>query len=96
MIAEKSPQVKKAVVRLMELSNDERTRLLQESLQKKEWDNRARERSARSEGKAEGIAEGKAENRLEVARSMLADAMPPDLISKFTGLTVEEIDALRS
>jgi len=88
MIAEKSPQVKKAVVRLMELSNDERTRLLQESLEKKEWDNRAREREAR--------AEGELMVKLEIARLMLADAMSPDLISKFTGLTVEEIGALRS
>ena len=107
MIAEKSPQVKKAVVRLMELSNDERTRLLQESLQKKEWDNRARERGARAEGKAEGIAKGKAEGiaegvakgvaegKVEIARSMLARAMPHGLISEITGLTVEEIEKLR-
>jgi len=87
MIAEKSPQLKKAVVRLMELSNDERTRLLQESLQKKEWDNRARERAAKAEGHTEG--------RAEVARLMLVDGMSPDLISKFTGLTIEEIKALR-
>ena len=46
MIAEKSPQVRKAVVRLMELSNDERTRLLYESRQKMEWDNQAREHGA--------------------------------------------------
>ena len=46
MITEKSPHVKKAVVRLMELSNDERTRLLYESRQKMEWDNQARERGA--------------------------------------------------
>jgi predicted transposase/invertase (TIGR01784 family) len=91
MIAEKSPQVKKAVGRLMELSGDERVRLLQESRQKMEWDNRARERAAREEGKQEGELEG----TVKVARSMLADGMAPDLISKFTGLTVEEIKALR-
>ena len=99
MIAEKSPQVKKAVVRLMELSNDERTRLLNESLRKKEWDNHARVRGARAEGKAEGKAEGLAEGELrgrrETARSMLTDAMSPDLISKFTGLTIEEVNSLR-
>jgi hypothetical protein len=31
MVAEKNPQVKKAVVKLMELSADERTRLLDKS-----------------------------------------------------------------
>ena len=95
MIAEKSPQVKKAVARLMELSNDERTRLLQESLQKKEWDVRARERGARAEGRTEGLAEGELRGRRETARSMLADAMSPDLVSKFTGLTIEEVNSLR-
>jgi len=40
IIAAKSPQVKKAVVRLMELSNDERTRMLYESRQMMEWDNK--------------------------------------------------------
>jgi len=46
MIAAKSPQVKKAVVRLMELSNDEKTRMLYESRQKLEWDYQAREHAA--------------------------------------------------
>ena len=41
-------------------------------------------------------AEGKIEEKHETARLMLADAMPTDLISKFTGLTLEEIEALRT
>jgi len=32
---------------------------------------------------------------IEIARSMLADAMSPDLIYRFTGLTIEDIEALR-
>ena len=107
MIAEKSPQVKKAVVRLMELSNDERTHLLQESLQKKEWDNRARERGARAEGeakgraegKAEGMAEGeakgKAEGKREMARLMCERDMGVNVIADLTGLSVEEVLALK-
>jgi flagellar biosynthesis/type III secretory pathway protein FliH len=65
MLAKKNPQVGKAVVRLMELSNDERTRLLYESQQKMEWDNLARERAARSEGLNEGRKEGLSEGRKE-------------------------------
>ena len=49
----------------------------------------------RAEGKAEGKAEGMHFKSLETARLMLADGMFPDLISKFTGLSVEEVDALR-
>ena len=34
------------------------------------------------------------QGKLEVARSMSADAMSPDLIFKYTGLTIEEIEVL--
>jgi predicted transposase/invertase (TIGR01784 family) len=99
MIAEKSPQVKKAVGRLMELSNDERARMLAESRQRMLWDIATRERAAREEGLHEGEQRGRQEGeqrgRQEIARSMLADGMAPDLISKFTGLSIEEIEALR-
>jgi predicted transposase/invertase (TIGR01784 family) len=99
MIAEKNTQVKNAVVRLMELSNDERTRLLHESLQKKEWDNRARERLARKEGLAEGMAEGVAKGLAEgvanVAKNLLKLNRPIEEIMEVTGLSFEEVEILR-
>jgi predicted transposase/invertase (TIGR01784 family) len=48
----------------------------------------------RLEGKAEGRAEGRAEGHEEDARRMKADNMPIELISKYTGLTVDEIEKL--
>ena len=48
----------------------------------------------REEGRAEGRAEGMEANRRENARRMKADGMPPELIAKYTGLTMEEIDKL--
>ena len=80
MIAEKSPQVKKAVVRLMELSNDERTRLQYESRQKMEWDNQARER----------------EVLMGVAKNMLKRNRPINEIVEDTGLTHEEVERLQT
>ena len=51
-------------------------------------------------GKAEGLAEGeeKGENkaRCETAKNMLHDNAPVDLISKYTGLTKEQILKLKS
>ena len=47
-------------------------------------------RMGREEGRAEGLAEG----RIEIAKGMLSDGMPVDKISKYTGLTVEEIMSL--
>ena len=48
----------------------------------------------RAEGRAEGKAEGRAEEKMDNARKMKADNMPTDLIAKYTGLTIEEIEAL--
>ena len=50
---------------------------------------------ARQEAIEEGRAEGRAEVHAEIAREMLADGMPVDKISKYTGLSVEEIEALK-
>ncbi|MCL1792023.1 MAG: hypothetical protein FWG40_11925 [Peptococcaceae bacterium] len=53
-VANKDPLIKKAVVRLMELSEDERTRLLYEAHEKERMDNESREEWARDTGRAEG------------------------------------------
>lgn len=49
---------------------------------------------AKKQGKAEGLAEGKVEGKEEDAKAMLADNMPVERVSKYTGLTPEEIAAL--
>ena len=47
-----------------------------------------------AKGRAEGKAEGRVEEKMDNARKMKADNMPTDLIAKYTGLTIEEIEAL--
>ncbi len=47
-----------------------------------------------AEGEAKGRAEGRAEEKKENARRMKADGMAADLIAKYTGLTVDEIESL--
>ena len=54
MIATKAPKIGKAVGILMDLSADERTRLLEESRQKALWDYNSRMKRARDEGVQEG------------------------------------------
>ena len=46
------------------------------------------------EGKAEGLEEGKALANVEFAQKMKGDGMPVELITKYTGLTIEEIEKL--
>ena len=47
-----------------------------------------------AEGRAEGLEEGEAKERIKTARKMKEDNMPVELITKYTGLTTEEIAAL--
>ena len=46
------------------------------------------------EGRKEGLEEGRAEEKINIARSMKAEGIPPALISKITGLDAEEIARL--
>jgi predicted transposase YdaD len=49
-------------------------------------------KSSRLEGRAEGLTEG----IKKTALSMLADSMPVSTISKYTGLSILEINSLKS
>ena len=55
----------------------------------------------REEGKAEGLEEGRAEERakakaekIESARKMLQDGLSVEVISKYSGLSLDEIEKL--
>ena len=48
----------------------------------------------RTEGLAEGEVSGRAAEKLDMARAMKEDNKPVDEISKYTGLSTEEIDKL--
>ena len=67
-----------------------------------DWDNYVRNREARgvAQGMAQGMAQGKAEGKAEgiafVARRMLARGLSPDLIAEDTGLSLEEVELLKS
>ena len=86
MAAEKSPQVKKAVVRLMELSNDERTRMLHDSYMRKEWSIQGQKRWVEKN------------SMLTVAKNALNMNMNMNIgdIVKLTGLTQAEIEGLKN
>ena len=49
-----------------------------------------------AEGLAEGLAQGLAEGLAQVARKMLTDGVPAEKISKYTGLSIEDVEALKS
>jgi predicted transposase/invertase (TIGR01784 family) len=83
MLAEKNAGIKKAVGVLMELSEDERTRLLYEEREKARRDDHARYQGALLKGREEG--------RAEMARSLLKSGVPADVIAGASGLSAEEV-----
>ena len=86
MLAAGSPQLKKPVGVLMELSEDERTRLIAEAYEKAHRDEASRVNWAREEGKHEQTK--------NIARKLLKRNIPIDEIVEATGLTIKEIEEL--
>jgi len=86
MLSDKNPQVKHAVGKLMELSTDERERLLAESREKL--------RGIMDDVTEGAEAKGRAKALLDTARRMLAAGRPLEEIVQFTGLAIDDIRAL--
>jgi predicted transposase/invertase (TIGR01784 family) len=98
MVAEKNPQVKKAVAVLMDLSADEQTRLLEESYEKARRDQASRMRGARDEGISQGItqgiSQGSHQRAMEDAARLKKLGVPTNTIAQGTGLSSEEVERL--
>jgi predicted transposase/invertase (TIGR01784 family) len=90
MLAEKNPQVKKAVVKLLALSEDERARMLADSRERLRRDISAQVHGAEQRGREEGQTEA----MLSVARKLIGLKQPLDLIAQATGLSREVIQSL--
>jgi predicted transposase/invertase (TIGR01784 family) len=81
---------------------DSRNRFIQMMEEKRERDALSELADAKNQGVAEGLkkgltkgrAEGRLEGKLSMARSMLADGLPPEVVAKYSGLSVEEIASL--
>ena len=87
MAAERNPQIKKAVIKLVELSADEKARDRAERLEKSRRDFNMFMRRER--------AEGEAAKAFAVARNAIDIGLDTETIIKLTNLTPAEIDALR-
>ena len=95
MIAEKNPVIGKAVVRLAELSQDERTRMLFESRQMLEWDIELAKEAAEKAGREAGMQAGMQEGIYLVAQNALRKNISVEDVMGITGLTFEEIERLK-
>jgi len=82
MLAQKSPAMKRATLRLLELSADEKARQLYEARLKEQRDSYARERGASNE------------RAVAIARNMLLNGEPVDKIVQYTDLSREEVEGI--
>jgi len=82
MVAQRNPQIRKAVVKLRELSADERARDMFERREKGRRDAADREKGAEQR------------KAIEIARNLLNMKIPIAQIIEATGLTREEIEVL--
>jgi len=82
VLAQKSPVMKKATVRLLELSADEKARQLYEARLKEQRDNAMREKGAATQ------------MQLDIAKNLLNMKMSVADVSSATGLTHDEVESL--
>jgi predicted transposase/invertase (TIGR01784 family) len=101
-VAQTNPAINEAWGVIKVLSGDERNRALAEAREKARMDLDSFLDDARyegrqeglQEGRQEGLQEGRQEEKLEVARNLLREKMPVDLVSRATGLSLDEINRL--
>jgi predicted transposase/invertase (TIGR01784 family) len=104
MLAQRDPDINLAVVRLKDLSQDERLRELAISREKLEWDIASREEGAERRGREIGLKEGREEGREEgqseaqrvIARNLLKLGMSLEDITQATGLSQADLLRLQS
>ena len=95
MITQRNPEMKRAIVKLRELSADEKARDMIERRQKGILDFNMFMNDAKLEGRAEGRAEGRTEERNEIALRLLKLNLPLEQVAIITGLNREEVDELK-
>jgi predicted transposase/invertase (TIGR01784 family) len=88
MVAERNPQVEKAVVKLRKLSADERARDIYERREKGRRDQASINKFERLEGRRE--------EKFDIARNFMRMGLSIDKIMEGTGLTREEIEKLKN
>ena len=87
--------IKKAKEVLNEISEDEREQELAFQRLMYKMDQEAIEAAGYDKGKKAGRQEGMIEEKTEIAKKMLEQNIPIEVISDCTGLTKEEIERLK-
>lgn len=90
-MAEQSESIKKAVVTLRELSEDEKIRLQCEARERYQMDWQSSMRTSRERGKLEGIASGELKKAQEMAAVLAEKGMSVDEIAQIVGMEAMDV-----
>ena len=90
-MAEQSESIKKAVVTLRELSEDEKIRLQCEARERYQMDWQSSMRTSLEKGRIEGRKEGEVQKAHDVAEALLEEGMEIEKIAKIVGMEVNVI-----
>jgi predicted transposase/invertase (TIGR01784 family) len=88
-------EIRDAMETLKYISADPETRAIADLRQKTINDHNSEITVAREEGIAIGEERGELKGKRETACTMLADGVPAATVSKYTGLSIEEIESLK-
>jgi predicted transposase/invertase (TIGR01784 family) len=92
---ENNTVVAETVAKIMEFSKDEIAQMQYLYELRAELDYNMHIEDALEEGELKGRIEGKIEGKIEAARAMLADGIPLDMVLKYTGLSVADLESLK-
>lgn len=94
-IMENNKEVKEAVIKVREMSEDEKLQRLADLREKAIMDEKAIYQAGINNGKTEGEKLGREETAKEIAKKMLKQEMKIETIAEITGLTIEKIEKLK-
>lgn len=89
-------EIKEAKAQLIKMSGDSKERERYEKRMESILEKNSSIQSAEKKGREEGKKEGKKEGKEEVAQILILDGLDDELISKYIGLSLEEIKELRN
>ena len=92
----KNKELDKAIDKLENMSKNDQERYYIQSIEDYERDKASEKYWEGVEGEKIGKEEGKKEKSIEIAKNMLKEGLDVNLISKLSGLTVEEINELNN
>lgn len=95
MAEKKNKTLEKARVEMNYLTGDEEVKRIVELREKWDMDYASGIYNAKKEGKEEGIKEGKKEGKKEDIKNMLKEKIDIKIISKVTGIPLEEIQKMK-